>query len=100
MRSFIASVLLLFSSFSFAMSDSDVFVATDVSGLKIFLVSNSCPIIGAENARIAIMSYENKMIVGCWFLANREVNILWVPDNHEPFKTTHDINIFALEKMI
>lgn len=100
MKKLIAVFAIFFSSLSFAMSESDVFVATDVSGLKIFLVSNKCPIKGVESARAAIMSHENKMIVGCWIVMNNEVNILWVPDNHEPFKTTHDIDIFALEKII
>lgn len=99
MKSFIASVLLLFSSFSFAMSDSDVFVADD-SGLKIILVSDNCPIKGAELARISFAVYGSKLMVGCWIVSNDKVYIIWVPDNQQPIQSVYDVDIFKLEKIV
>lgn len=100
MKKLIAVLTLFFSSYSFAMSDSDVFVGTDPSGLKIALISEKCPLEGAEIARIAFAFYGNKIIIGCWFVMNDKVNILWVPDNSEPIRTSHDVDIFVLEKIV
>lgn len=100
MKKLIAVLILFFSSFSFAMSDTDVFVARDPSGFKIVLVSDSCPVPGLEGSRISFARYENQLAVGCWFVKDSEVNILWLPKEHDPIIMKYDIKIFSLEKLV
>ena len=100
MKKFIASTLVFFSSFSFAMSDSDVFVASDESGLKIVLVSDKCPIQGLSSARISFAIFKNKLMVGCWFISGDKVNVLWVPNNEQPIESIYDVDICKLEKIV
>jgi hypothetical protein len=100
MKILIASLMLIFSSFSYAMGEDDIFVTDNMDNGKIFLLSDKCPLSGSEGARISVTTSPDFYIIGCWFLYEGSIFVVWLPENGEPVKSEYDPEIFLLEKLL
>ena len=100
MKTFIATLLLSITSISFAMNDYDIFVAKNGKGGEIFLLSDECPIPGSEGARVSVTTYQNYLVVGCWFFYQEKIYAVWLPEGEEPVKSEYNPEIFTLEKLL
>jgi len=98
MKSFIAALLILFSSASWAMDENDVFVTENDAGGMIYLLPDECPIQGSKGAKVSVTVYNQYFVVGCWFFYDEKIFVLWLPENGEPVKSQYDPEIFVLEK--
>ena len=100
MKILIAIFILVFSSLSYAMDESDIFVADSEDGGKILLLSQKCPLRGSEGARISIATTKDYYIIGCWFPYEESIFAIWLPENVEPIRSEYDPEDFLLEKLL
>lgn len=100
MKSLIISFLLVFSALSYAMGEHDIFVADSQDGGKIMLLSEKCPLRGSEGARISITITKDYYIMGCWFLYEESIFVIWLPENGAPVKREYNPEDFLLEKLL
>lgn len=100
MKKFMASLLFLFSTSVFAMSESDIYVTENMDGGKIYLFADKCPLRGSEGARISMTFGQGFFSVGCWFVYGDKLYVLWLPEGSDPVKAEYDPEIFRLEKVL
>lgn len=100
MKHFIAAITILFSSFTFAMSEDSIFVTENEFGGQIFLLSNECPLDGSKGARISIMTVPGAVIYGCWFFYQGHIYAIWFLNETTPIKRQYDPEDFRLEKTL
>lgn len=100
MKHFLFVVALFFSSLSFAMNEDDVFVTENADGSLIYLMSDECPVQGSKGARVSLILMPDFFIIGCWFLYNERVNVIWFPNSSQPVKSIYDPKIFILERLL
>lgn len=74
MKRIIAAILLVLSAGVFA---SDIYVQKNSLGEEIVLTDQVCPFPDAERFAFAYIQFEELRIIGCWFLFQSVVHILW-----------------------
>lgn len=96
MKAIIAAILLTISVSVFA---SDIYVQKNSLGGEIVLTEQACPFSDAKRFSYAYTQFEEIKIIGCWFVFQKAVHIVWqVPSG--PEHKEYDPVDFTLQKII
>tara|TARA_R110000803_G_scaffold160245_1_gene224249 strand:+ start:200 stop:502 length:303 start_codon:yes stop_codon:yes gene_type:complete len=95
-----ATLLILIFSVSFAMKADEVLVTKNQSGGFISLTFDECPIPELYGARVAVTTSSKEVVLGCWFVLDDKIIVIWFPEKSPPVKFEYEFFDFKVEKLI
>ena len=96
MKIIIAAILLALSSGVFA---SDIYMQKNSLGGEIILTEQACPFPDAEKFLFAYTQFEELRIVGCWFVFQNVVHVVWQAPSGPEHREYNPAD-FTLQKII